>query len=306
MKTRHLLLIFIICFIMSLFSCQKELTNNDGAVTRVDSIGIGTGGGNAAGVDSNYLDKIIVVDSNAVGIDSGYYLFNYDNLKRIKNIDIKSFNTTGNNFDTAVINFYYNANDTLPYKVLTTIELGQYYFTYNNAGKLIKDSVIQRDPSNPVTNYSIRVNNYSFGNNEIYVNSNKAVYIANVSLYNFNDTLRLDAFGNVTMANYYSNASGIMYFSQNVTASFDNKISPYKKVKGWSVFLFSYNDYSDGFSIGFPSINNPVVIAKTNYTGNTVTQNFVNSYYPNGFLKRYKMTNSNGFTEEQRFFYKAL
>ena len=303
MKTKHLLLICFTFFIASLFSCQKDFTAPDNITARPDSAIV-------VGGDSNYLDRFVTIEG-VVGstiYDTSIFIFNYDTQKRITKVYAKGL--YGNLIDSQeYVKFSYSLNDTLPYKArFTAIDTADYYFYYDNLGRLSKDSIVQYvlDTGSVYRIYQY-VNNYSVSANYIFVSSlDKTTYPSGyVSIRNSKDTLNLDINGNVISSRYNFIAPSATYNNLFTASNFDNNLSPYTKAKAFKIFLFSFNDDFDGFSIGYPTTKNPVSITKTYSSGNVVVRNFTNSYFQNGFLKRYVM-NSTNIYEDVKFYYKTL
>jgi hypothetical protein len=96
MKTKNFFLCLVGVLVIFISACQKDFTPNDPAPNAVDSTMIG---------DSNYLSKILFNDttflSGGLDIDTSIFVFNYDNNKRLKNIELRdgpSSNASGNFF----------------------------------------------------------------------------------------------------------------------------------------------------------------------------------------------------------------
>ena len=284
-------LFIVICILASLgiISCQKEVSFElpDNTTSNVVS-----------SLDSNYLDRILIVENNLV--DSNLFVFNYDGQKRINNVSIKS---TSNPLDSGFyIKFFYNLNDTLPFKAKTFLDSVDYYFYYDGLGRLKKDSILRYDSQagqNPSLITTLLVTNYSYALNKIFLNS---YFIAPNSGFP-NPQYGLDTFfqdlrGNIIMEKLYSNNSTL----QNTIAStFDNKINPFTKVNGFKIFIFSNGDFPGG-----TCQNNLLSFNKYDNTqpGNIYTENYFNTYYTNGFLKKAVVTGNS--SENWTYFYKSL
>ena len=299
MNTKQLLLICFTFFIASLFSCQKDFIAPDN-VSRTDSTIV-------VGGDSNYLDKIVFIDGiSSSGPDTGVFVFNYDSQKRLKNVVIKAYlvNPLDSQF---YVKFSYNLNDTLPFKAHFYTDSSDYYFFYDNLGRLVKDSIFSSDNSN----IKQETQKYTYNTNKIFIKRNWTYNYLPLPLQvvNGNDTLILDAVGNVVSGRYYTDSLGISTFQRSLIATYDTKIIPYKNTLSFKIFLFSFNDYYDG--LGYFSTNNPISSNLYSPSGGFASsnnfnfiENYSNAYYPNGFLKKSIITGDNN--ENWTYFYKSL
>ena len=295
MKPKHFLLICISFFIASIFSCQKDFTAPDNITLRPDSAMV-------VGGDSNYLDKILVVDSgNSPGFENSIWVFNYDNLKRLKNVAIKSVN---NPADSSIfLKFLYNSNDTLPYKIMEydSSTLITDYFCYYNNGKLVKDSMF--DYTSPAATPYFKVSNYSYNlANSIINNGWQISYFGSMpATLNERDTFLLDSRANVISAKFYKASSGSPNYILFGTSSYayDNMKSPYLKVSPFNIYLFiSTNSFSS---------NNLTTQNSTSFIGvNNNSSVFTNTYYSNGFLKKKEVSNTFIPNSTYTFSYKSL
>jgi hypothetical protein len=133
MKLKIILGILISIFIFA-SSCQKQINGLDPLPpTPVDSVKI---------LDSSYLDKVILLDDN--GIDTfELQTFNYDANKRL--VLITDTTKSGGTISPGFTRYFYNGNDTLPYKKVYVSAFEQFdsvvtYLFYDNAGKKTADS----------------------------------------------------------------------------------------------------------------------------------------------------------------------
>lgn len=287
----------VLCFLalFSFISCQKEVSFEVPDGTTANAVNT---------VDSNYLDRILIVDSTTPNfVDSSFLVFNYDSQKRISNLVVKS---TTNPLDSQLYaKFFYNANDTLPFKSKTFTDSADYYFYYDNVGRLKKDSIINfgsQGSNNPSPTLS--VNNYSYGTNKIFKNG----YFIDPNSSSPNpffklDTLFQDVRGNIINAKIYSSNTTSNYtLEKTIVSTFDNNINPYAKVPGFKVFLLSFGDFT-----GFITTNNllSAIIYYNSQPSFVYTENYSNSYYPNGFLKKGIILTGNTLSN-WTYFYKSL
>ena len=279
-------------FILSIFSCQKEVSYEvpDDSTSNV-----------VTSLDSNYLDRILIVDSsNANLVDSSIWVFHYDVQKRVSKVVFKSIT---NPVDSQLYaQFSYLANDTLPFRAKTFTDSADYYFSYDNTGRLKKDSIINygsTGSSNPFSTLS--VNNYTYATNKIFVNGyfidpNSAFPNPQYGI----DTLFQDSRGNIiTTKIYSSNTTSNYTLDKTIVSTYDLKKSPYAKVPGFKVFLFTFGDFPAS-----PTVNNFLSDIIYDNSLPTNTLNYSNSYYPNGFLKKTDVTGDS--QDSWTYFYKSL
>ena len=293
MKIKQLLLICITCFIASLFSCQKDFTAPNNSSARPDSAIVVSG-------DSNYLDKILIAEDTLGGFDSTFLIFNYDVLKRLKSVSSQS---VSNPIDSGVfLNFLYNSNDTLPFKIIEgdSLPIVTDYFCYYNNGKLIKDSTY--DYSNPITPY-YHVSNYTYNSTNSIINNGWNIWYINQTptISYRRDTFLLDSRANIVSSRFYSsnNATQNYFYVETVNRNYDNMKNPFLKVNSYNIYNFISTRNSPINNI--LSENNSSMIMSNNYNSN-----FTNSYYSNGFLKKQIRTSTNVPNASFTYFYKSL
>jgi hypothetical protein len=207
-----------LCFIISFSSCQREV---DGVLTQ-DGI-----------ADSTYLDRMIFVDTTLpAGSDTtAKYLFKYDNSNRL--ISTIQFEIGGT--DTIREEFFYIANDTLPYKqVYHNLDYSAgplVYFVdtifYNYTNQVVtKDSTIEWDLSTN-SNYGVRVTEFSILPNKVVERSKQYDFVAGGYILfsdNSDTAIVTKQLGNVV---FHIDPSPTFISQAQVT--YDNKVNPYFK-----------------------------------------------------------------------------
>lgn len=289
MKTKYFFLIGLIFFTAGLISCQKEISFEipDETIPNVVS-----------SVDSNYLDKILIVDANNF-IDSSLWIFNYDAQKRLNNVSIK--NTT-NPLDSQVyVKLFYNQNDTLPFKAKTFQDSAYYYFFYDSFGRIEKDSLIDYGNGNNNPTPYILVNNYSYNTGKIFITHYSFNGIIPTNIFGV-DTLLQDSRGNIINSKLYSSNTPSNFTLQNtIVTTYDNKLNPFMKVRGFKIFIFSEGDFPGStYENNLVSFNNYDNTQPTN----TYTENYFNTYYSNGLLKNSVITGN--LNAKWTYYYKSL
>jgi len=121
----------LVTLLLALFSCQKEIRIDLGRVT---------------GNDSSLLEKFVLLDTTMAAPNDTvyYYKFIYDINKRVSRAFEIVYN--GPFRDTVFRSGYsYTGSDTLPFKIDASDVNGnsQTYYSYDNAGRVIKDSSIE-------------------------------------------------------------------------------------------------------------------------------------------------------------------
>ncbi len=303
MKLKHILLPLIAFAAYYLSACQKDFTVDNTIVARVDSTIT------PSAEDSSYLDKIIMRDTAVVSgntvIDSSAWIFNYDVQKRLSLVTAKSISNP--NDSTNLFKFYYNQNDSLPFKVVNISSLAfteTYYLYYNSLGKLIKDSV-----NNFLGNGENLSRTLSYSGNKIFAQ----LYSTTATLNPIEkDTFTQDLNMNITNFKYYVKTSASSFeLARMSNIIFDNGKSPYFKVPSMKIFWFTFFTIDfEASSNACPGVNNIVtgIYNRYPYTGSgtinhpTDTFSVLNTYYQNGLLKN---TISNDH-ENWTYIYKSL
>lgn len=142
MSVKKILFLLALCINVLFFSCQKEV---DGRLDEeVDDI---------PEVEGTILWKYIIMDTTLpAGLDTlEKHLFDYDAGGRISRITLLTRSDTSSSpaySDTLISNFFYQAVDTLPYRITTRLGDGTYssdinsFFTFID-GKMVADSTDQ-------------------------------------------------------------------------------------------------------------------------------------------------------------------
>jgi len=207
-------------------SCQKEFTIDNSDIVPADSTVV-------TQLDSNNISKIIFYDS-ANGVSNVFHTrtFIYDTLKRLIQITESESNRLGTSYY-----FYYQGTSSLSTGYLMfdslALQMGnqpeRHYFTRDNQGRLIKDSLI----GNPGF---FEISKYSYSGNTLVLER------ADYNSYNIIAT---------TIATLDSNGNIIKYVTnepaQNIRDSamftYDNRRSPYFRLRGTFEILTDHAVY---------------------------------------------------------------
>jgi hypothetical protein len=306
MKMRNVLLGLVAVILFCLSACKKDnidsLDPQPPVITSADSV---------------YLSKVYLYDTYSNFIDTGgrrYYL--YDNLKRVINIIDTGYEAgaTMPPITYSKTQYFYNGNDTLPYKKITISKIvsianvskdtATSFYTFNQNAQLISDSTINSFdgyyfPSNVlVKTIKKTVQSLTYVGNKIY-GLQQLSYLQNLNgssqnqSYTRRDTVSKDGLGNIISASYkkiYPNpAFGPDY--HYATFTYDNKYSPFYKIniqKTISFFNLSfYRDASSYYEIGpnnILKIHEVSILSNNNQIIYDVDNTGIYSYKQNGFL----------------------
>lgn len=243
-------ILFLAFLSIIIFSCQKEKTQD-----RQTENPIG---------DSTTLSMYVDLDTTAIsGLDTvEVQKYTYDNSKRLSKSYYIEY-TDGIPEGLYLTDFFYNANDTLPFKVIETYyelpggnahnpDIG-YYF-YNN-GKLASDSVSHgNDPS------VYYVNSYTYNNNTI---TSTNVYASTPPIISVYKHYMTKTNGNTTSQLDSSFVNGVFSGSPEVilSASYDTKHNPFynlvSSIDNIPSDIYSLETYSEDMIV---EKNNPVEI----------------------------------------------
>src|SRR5258706_5792775 len=212
-------IILLICF----SSCQKEIDWNLP---------------NGAAADSNYISKIIELDTTLpAGVDTtGRIFFTYDNAKRLIRLDAYS-SALPVVTDTVTHSYSYLGTDTLPFKFIIDEKYdiilgGEHYqtivYNYYSNGVIAKDSVIELNLTSG-SNYGATVSVYSATGST--VNRYRTLYdfISGVYVLSGRDTTVYSitvSGGNLVSQSLVSGPGSY----QNAQVTYDGKINPIAKV----------------------------------------------------------------------------
>lgn len=205
-------------------------------------------------VDSNYLDKIIYTSTIGNITDTTFtQIYEYDASKRIVSLmdSIKSTNSTYENFR---IKYFYNGNDTLPFKKIaigTTLsttpfinnrDTSIFFYQYSTTGIKIKDSILKffhhinvNGSGNDFIDFYKEVIIYQYASSIIYGHTiNTLLYSNNVtnvgtSLHIY-DTATIDFSGNLITNKKYDSANVLFLTS---TFTYDNKPNPFARLSNY-------------------------------------------------------------------------
>ena len=271
----RLIVFFFFCLItalsLSITSCQKEYSvNNEIAAIATTAVN-----------DSNYLDKIVSVDSTGARVDS--VMYKYDNLKRL--ISIKD---STNSFYSKTL-FSYVGTDTLPFKLTdTTYSSGVSsganiivkYFFYNANGKRIKDSSFRSFISGADRN---RVSYYMYSANKIYGITTDTPYAYSVKTI-WTDTASENANGNIVFSKRkktYQSPTFLNSFypdSSISNISYDFKQSPFFRFRQFAYDIFPFGE-TTYLEIG--QNNNVTIMDEHIYQHKSMNQVIDNPYFYN-------------------------
>ncbi|RYF86628.1 MAG: hypothetical protein EOO03_11580, partial [Chitinophagaceae bacterium] len=134
------------------------------------------------------------------------------------------------------LSFQYSGADTKP--ISAHYDVSDHYFTYNNAGKLIKDSCITNDGAS--LNYT-EVKNISYPSSSLIL-VNRIVNTSGPIIRSL-DSLTLDSRGNVTASNFYAeNSLGNLYLALIRSWEYDDKPNPFGALNIFPVLQPGFND----------------------------------------------------------------
>jgi hypothetical protein len=231
MKLIRLLLTAVI-ITAGISSCQKEITEDATAPIPPNII-----------PDSNYLSKMY-----EIGIERGItdtveiWTYTYDANKRVILLSDSS-DVIGASY-VANWQYFYNGNDTIPYKSIYTVLGPGYnsadslisYFYYNASGQRIKDSVI--DQNGTANDY--RKNFYQYLPGKIYGISKDSTYngFAYVVYLTFDSATVVN--GNILYNKkyFYSSADSVIS-----TFTYDDKPAPFERLSNFKTFeMFPFGE----------------------------------------------------------------
>ena len=294
MRNRLFLYLIIVLPLVSLYSCQKEISSENGIAPVVPLT-----------IDSNYLSKIYAFDINGSSADTVEVVtYNYDNLKRVTSVVDSSknlYNATQQSYF-----YFYNNSDTLPYKsvryqvsaedpALTQLTYDTIisYHLYDNAGRNLKDSGIHSNSSILNGYYSTyTVKQYSYALNRIYgyASSNPISVPYSFVSPDEKDTAVLDALGNIIDNKIYRYNSYTSLWELSITSAFtyDTKASPFSRLSNFKTFGVFPN--GETFYGELPQKTNRVTQNEHHSFSNGAPgvhfdYSYFNSYNANGLVK---------------------
>ena len=239
MKVRFL--VIFLPFVFAIVSCQREV---DGTIDRTT---------NPVTNDSIYLKQYVEKDITAApGSDTIYkYDFYYDNAKRISGYLLTEYNYNPLMKSYTDVKYYYNGNDTLPFKTTMHIQdaglsyLDTTFYFYSN-GKVAADSIIFYRENNHELLYTNSTNFTPSGVN-VFVRIRRVNYLPGTPIVSVDSGLV-----NITTAggNISTQTSPIgLLFGGYSNFTYDNKVNPFYRidthypVMGFSLFDVQKNNF---------------------------------------------------------------
>jgi hypothetical protein len=251
MKYIHVLIIVLFSAVVFI-SCSKN--NNPDNSTNT--------------TDDNYLSRYYFLydDGSGTAVLEGSTSYSYDNLKRVTiMLDSTIYNSSGNLLPFSRAEYFYNGNDLLPYKAVTTTHPDsnpEYdtlvsFYTYNSAGKVIADSTLSATHSSGYDYYTKFIRSYQY--NGSTATSSVVVTTTNsggTSTSTMSDNAQLDQNGNITQ-NTKNRGTDVI----QSTITWDNKPSPFAKLSNFQTFAIFPS--GETFFYEMPKTNNRLHITET-------------------------------------------
>lgn len=280
-----LVVVLLVCGLIS--SCQKEITEPDTPVNPPV-----TNPSDSAVVLSN----LVYFDEGAADTDtSAVSVINYDSRGRVTSyVTYEYYNGVPEIIDSS--HYYYNGLDSLPFKSENreagTPYVDTYFHFYDNAQRLIRDSVISLGNATP----DISVNNYTYIAGKI-IETWKDIPSGNIS---FTDTGYIDVDGHINKV-----VSELYPTAQTPTSVFtyDNHPNPLSELN----IRFSYSpipSYSYDVVDEVRLSNNILSETTTDllFDGSVNNTLFTYTYNANGYPATIKYSEDNG----QSYFQKLV
>ncbi|RZK64969.1 MAG: hypothetical protein EOO92_26880, partial [Pedobacter sp.] len=126
----------------------------------------------ATNTDSIYIDRYYELEETSSGLDTVMACyFKYDSLKRVVERYSDDFST---NLPALEYKYYYNGSDSIPYKMLeydgpTDTHPQEYFFTFDNQQRIVKDST--RHYNNSGVLDVLELINYSYVPGKMYAHT---------------------------------------------------------------------------------------------------------------------------------------
>ena len=219
MRLSYLLVITIST--LSIISCQREA---DDVINRTT---------NPNSNDSVYLKQYVELDTTAApGSDTmNKYDFYYDNAKRLTGFLLTEYNYNPDMKSYSDVKYYYNGNDSLPYKTTTRIQDGLSYldttfYSYSN-GKISADSVIFYRENNHELLYTHK-SSFSLSGSNVFYKYRRVNYLLGTP------TVRVDSgLVNITMIgnniSTQTSPAGLLV-GEYSKFTHDNKVNPFYRI----------------------------------------------------------------------------
>lgn len=224
----------VILIALVVVSCQRQ---PDSSLPPNSNTGNNNNGNNnnPPSSDSTVLWKYIEIDTTlASGSDTvDKTIFFYDDMKRLDHYYAYDFSVPGD-FDTTIVSYYYQNNDTLPYKITsiyheTDLDLDTDYYAYNN-GIVAWDSSLHHTTwilyGSPVEKETAIVRTYQDHGNTTTVS--EAVYYilpAGSPCHSTYEVSKTYVSGNIAGEQYVN--PGCLGGSISSQWQYDNKVNPF-------------------------------------------------------------------------------
>ena len=305
-----------------LVACQKQISFEDGLGPTLPPSILG---------DSVHLDKLYFVDVTGGNETLSIATYHYDNLKRVDSIkEIIRDNGSGPWQQWYSVAYFYNGNDTLPFKSISNhfesaVAFNDPSFTdtittfhqYLPTGQNLSDSAIlslhygDGSISSPFAYDRFRVvEHYQYQGNSMY---RQATYTPIASNYLYPVTLALqrdsaitDGNGNMLSSKHYSVSNNISTLEFTSSITYDNKVNPFSKISDFKTIKLFPEDFADDVYI--QSSKNRLYLKVTDANGNIEEDDRTGKYtYRNdGFPLKLLLQPQVGVTYAIVFTYKNL
>lgn len=216
--------IFVLMIVFS--SCQKEISADD--FDPIDP---------PAANDSIYLNKAYFLTDLGTGMDTVVTAtLQYDSRKRI--VSWTDSTTADNNDEPYTISYqyFYNGNDTVPYKVISLwddlLTADDYdstiaFFTYDANGRKLKDSVVYHEYSGGAGSSSLQLTNYTYAAGKMYGETKTETLTPSSFIEMRRDSATLNAAGDIVQNKSYLLDGGSYELAETMNLTYDTKISPF-------------------------------------------------------------------------------
>lgn len=309
-----ILSLLVFAFIL-LNGCQKDFTEED-----LDPPVL-TG-------DSTYLDKFMLLDSSATGIDTAHlFVYEYDVNKRVTSL--KNYWEEDSGMMLGIeIRYHYSGNDTMPFSsirheydydngIVSSKDTTHTFYYFQN-GKLVRDSSIYYFVYTNQSGQLVGVTDtlkqsYTYSGNTVYAfrweyEGDRFGPPGNGGVWIIKDTANLDINGNLISSRAYESGdlgnTWNFFYACNFT--YDNKNSPFSRLSNFRT-LYAVPPV-EGFYYEMQNVNNRVS-EHYDYDNYSLDHDFGNNftYRPDGLITsvRYIEPGSSS-TMIIKYFYKSL
>lgn len=284
----------VITISLILASCQKELSVQGGTTP--------TPPPPTTVIDSNYIDTVYAFETqNTITANTEYFAYKYDSGKRVVSVNWEGGNYLSPYSDSGRMTYFYHGTDSVPYLSFMTatwngmlvFDTTKTYYTYDNMGRLVKDSSYygERDIS-PTPYYRVRhmISTYSYNAGKV-VGQSADLAIIEPNPISYPTTYNIDTailsnqnpISSVDYVSYINNTSFSKYYETVI--SYDNNPSPYYKLNISKSFTPIPGDGAAVWFLYYTGKNNYTSYI-TIHTGSTGTETFNNIYLNNGYIKK--------------------